>query len=321
MLPRASRSHTPLGKRPSRSDETRPDPQAPAKRLARRHCRGVTASTKTTKDIYYGPWLATRDAPAIPYIPQCLFSNKARSNPVIEDVSVPLFMVEAPVKALSMITHGYDVIAVAGVEVGFLDTAKSIKNKGIYLPQQELGRIAWSGRVVYIAYDAGIWTNPARRVRLGAPARPSPPGGRRRRPVRPAVSRRPAAPRQATVPAAAGGRPSCRRYADDEPAGAAAGGRLAVGRTHRDPRVGRDCVRRMVTGPAVRALLVGRRADRAHGAVDGGAQGAQRVGRNLPEMCPISAAWAGRGAVRRAAACREGSWLSPAAWRLRPAER
>lgn len=115
------------------------------------------------KEVTYPRWLAQKDVPVVPYLPSYIDHTwiPGTSAPLSEDTSVPLFIVEAPIKALALASHRFPAIAVAGVEAGFLDTAQSLKKNGVLVLQSELGRIAWNGRKVFICYDAGIWNNAA----------------------------------------------------------------------------------------------------------------------------------------------------------------
>lgn len=70
-----------------------------------------------------------------------------------EDVSVPLVFTEAPLKALSVLANlGMAAIGLGGVSAGF-------KSDG-QLTEVLRRAFVWTGRTVYIAYDAGMATNP-----------------------------------------------------------------------------------------------------------------------------------------------------------------
>ncbi|MBI2390060.1 MAG: DUF3854 domain-containing protein [Deltaproteobacteria bacterium] len=81
------------------------------------------------------------------------------------DTSIPLHIVEAPPKALSMTAAGFPAIGLAGVEIGAVDVEQWRKNKTVSM-HRELARIAWKGRRAVVMFDAGITNNP--RVALGA---------------------------------------------------------------------------------------------------------------------------------------------------------
>ena len=117
------------------------------------------------KDIKYPRWLATKDASCIPYIPSCFnrpWVGGQPGVPLCEDTTVEVCVVEAPIKALSLITHGFPAIAMAGVEAGFLEPGTGFRrDRRCPVLNQEMGRISWRGRRVVVVYDSGIHINPA----------------------------------------------------------------------------------------------------------------------------------------------------------------
>ncbi len=90
---------------------------------------------------------------AIPYIPLATLN-------VAEDVNVPLFISEGPVKCLALVAAGFLGIGLGGVESGFFDKAHKDKT-GEYVLHPLLRKyIAFAGRTVLIVYDANRATNP-----------------------------------------------------------------------------------------------------------------------------------------------------------------
>ena len=95
------------------------------------------------------------------HLPRYLAPAKAKVQPYMtwpamaarEDVSVPIVFCEAPLKALSILANlGMAAIGLGGVSAGF-------KSEG-QLTEVLRRAFVWSGRTVYIAYDAGLATNP-----------------------------------------------------------------------------------------------------------------------------------------------------------------
>ena len=92
----------------------------------------------------YARTLALKGVSPPPYIP----------TTVTTDVDDPLFLVEAPMKALAMISNGFAcTIGCGGVNAGFFD-------KGQRIPQGALVPYLPRGRRVTIVFDAGRATNP-----------------------------------------------------------------------------------------------------------------------------------------------------------------
>jgi predicted P-loop ATPase len=81
------------------------------------------------------------------------------------DTSKPVFIVEAPLKALSLAATGFPAIGLGGVLAGatereVLDTLDEI------VLSKDMQTIKWTGRTAYVVFDAGIHDNPM--VALGA---------------------------------------------------------------------------------------------------------------------------------------------------------
>lgn len=116
---------------------------------------GTHHGEKTTKIPRY---LCQAGIPAVPYI----ITEVAN---VSGDTSQPLFIVEAPLKALSLTAHGFLAIGLGGVLAGAND--KSVLDSlGEITLSKDLETIQWTGRVVYVVFDAGMANNPM--VTLGA---------------------------------------------------------------------------------------------------------------------------------------------------------
>lgn len=101
----------------------------------------------------YGRWLAQREVSVVPYLPPQVLE-------VAHDVSVPLHFVEGPVKALSLISHGFVSVGLGGAEAGFRDPGQHDPAHRDRL-HPELGRILWQGRTVFLLPDSGHRENPA----------------------------------------------------------------------------------------------------------------------------------------------------------------
>lgn len=84
---------------------------------------------------------------------------------VARDTSVPICIVEAPLKALSLSAAGMLSIGLGGVLAGAHDRDVA-KEMDEILAHAELRRINWRGRDAFIVFDAGVRTNPL--VALGA---------------------------------------------------------------------------------------------------------------------------------------------------------
>lgn len=83
-----------------------------------------------------------------PYIPPEVFR-------VAGDVTVPLYLTEAPLKALSLTANGWPAIGMGGIYAGVADPKIKAELDEL-AAHPELRRIQWSGRTAYICYDAGL---------------------------------------------------------------------------------------------------------------------------------------------------------------------
>lgn len=75
------------------------------------------------------------------------------------NTSVPLYIVEAPLKAISLACNGFPAIGLGGVSAGAHD-AEEKRILGEVTASKEMRRINWKGRKVYVVFDAGIADNP-----------------------------------------------------------------------------------------------------------------------------------------------------------------
>ncbi len=81
------------------------------------------------------------------------------------DTTKPLFIVEAPLKALSLTANGFPAVGLGGVLAGANDT-EVLDALGEIALSKEMNRIKWAERLVYVVFDAGLADNPM--VALGA---------------------------------------------------------------------------------------------------------------------------------------------------------
>lgn len=74
---------------------------------------------------------------------------------VAADVSKDIYIVEAPLKALALIAHGMLAIGLGGVLAGAHDK-HALDSLDEVIAHDELKRIKWKGRTVYVVFDAGL---------------------------------------------------------------------------------------------------------------------------------------------------------------------
>jgi len=103
-------------------------------------------------------YLCPQGVSVAPYIPPEVMA-------VAGDTSQSLYIVEAPLKALSLTQHGHLAIGLGGVVAGAHDR-DALKELGEIVAHPELQRIEWRGRRAYVVFDAGVTSNPL--VALGA---------------------------------------------------------------------------------------------------------------------------------------------------------
>jgi len=109
-------------------------------------------------------YLAQAGLPVAPYLLECV-------QAVSRVASVPLWIVEAPLKALSLVSHYLPAIGLGGVLAGAHDPEARREHEEI-CAHPHLLQIDWRSRLTYVAFDAGLWasrTGPANPlVALGA---------------------------------------------------------------------------------------------------------------------------------------------------------
>lgn len=98
----------------------------------------------------------------VPVIP--LITDEVRE--IASDVTKPVYIVEAPLKAFSLSCNGWPAIGMGGVLAGAHDKEAKEDNDEIIASEELQKRVKWGGRKVYIIYDAMLQTNPM--VALGA---------------------------------------------------------------------------------------------------------------------------------------------------------
>jgi hypothetical protein len=123
-----------------------------------RYYKGTPGADEVAVEI--PRYTAQEGVPVIPYYPPGVLVEGVADNAAID-----LHIVEAPMKALSMVAHGFSAIGMGGVEAGGHDAQRWKTNRHLEI-NKELDRILWKGRRVYVIYDAGIQNNP--RVAVGA---------------------------------------------------------------------------------------------------------------------------------------------------------
>lgn len=103
-----------------------------------------------------------KGTPAAPCIPSSrLLQTCDLPVDALRDISIPILIVEGPVKALALLGVGLLAIGLGGVSVGGHDTAL-YANRGVLRAHPMLReRVRLAGRTVYLLFDAGIATNPS----------------------------------------------------------------------------------------------------------------------------------------------------------------
>jgi predicted P-loop ATPase len=79
---------------------------------------------------------------------------------VASDPSKPIFLGEAPLKAISLEAFGYPSIGLGGVLAGIHDVESAHQVHEILLHKDLKDQVDWRGRPAYVAFDAGQTTNP-----------------------------------------------------------------------------------------------------------------------------------------------------------------
>lgn len=100
-----------------------------------------------------GRWRWTRDEPVRPYLPPMIPAD------VWQDTTVPIVVVEGPIKALAVWAAGHVCIGLAGVDTGH-DAKLSQEYRTVRLHPELLARVVWRGRRVIVVFDCNRETNP-----------------------------------------------------------------------------------------------------------------------------------------------------------------
>lgn len=104
-------------------------------------------SGKTGSEVIEAPrWESNAGAGSAPYLAALL-------PEYLGDVSVPLLIVESPIKAIALAQYGFAVIGKGGAETGLQAPSKA-KDKVLAL-HSEANRVTWQGRTVYLIMDSG----------------------------------------------------------------------------------------------------------------------------------------------------------------------
>ena len=103
-------------------------------------------------------WIAQKGVPVVPYFPPQM--REAPQNP-----SVPLQIVEAPVKALSLTANGFPAVGLEALRLASTMPSSGRSPSNLSSIRSWQGQ-SWRGRKAVVVYDAGIQNNP--HVALGA---------------------------------------------------------------------------------------------------------------------------------------------------------
>lgn len=93
-------------------------------------------------------YICQAEVGVVPYITKAVFD-------IADDVTKPVFITEAPLKALCLSAHNLPAIGLGGVLAGAHDT-KLLDSLQEIVAHPELRRIKWSGRTAFVVFDAGI---------------------------------------------------------------------------------------------------------------------------------------------------------------------
>jgi predicted P-loop ATPase len=93
-------------------------------------------------------YICQAEVGVVPYLPKEVFD-------VASDVSKPVFITEAPLKALCLCAHGLPAIGLGGVLAGAHDS-KALEGLREVVAHAELRRIKWGGRTAFVVFDAGL---------------------------------------------------------------------------------------------------------------------------------------------------------------------
>lgn len=86
----------------------------------------------------------------VPYIIDEILAGSVAGN-----TAIPLYIVEAPLKALCLSAHGFLAIGLGGVLAG-AHSKEALESLDEIVAHRELQRIRWQGRTAYIVFDAGL---------------------------------------------------------------------------------------------------------------------------------------------------------------------
>ncbi|MGO8992389.1 MAG: DUF3854 domain-containing protein [Polyangiaceae bacterium] len=120
-------------------------------RLRRRstHVAALEEAGTVIRDGYeVSKFTLPQGAEVAPYFPPSRMPEEWQTN-----VGQPLFFAEGPFKALCLTEHGLPCIGLGGVEAGAHDAAVK-REEGALELHPALGHVAWTGRMVFVAFDA-----------------------------------------------------------------------------------------------------------------------------------------------------------------------
>ena len=86
----------------------------------------------------------------VPYIIDEILASDVAGN-----AAIPLYIVEAPLKALCLSAHGFLAVGLGGVLAG-AHSKEALEALDEIVAHPELRRIQWNGRKAYIVFDAGL---------------------------------------------------------------------------------------------------------------------------------------------------------------------
>jgi hypothetical protein len=103
------------------------------------------------REVEIPRYVAQAGVSVIPYL-RCV-------ERMAEDASVPLYITEAPLKAVSLSAHGFPAVGLGGVVAGAhaTDVLRYLQE---IVAHPEMRRINWNGRRVFVVFDAGLSDNP-----------------------------------------------------------------------------------------------------------------------------------------------------------------
>jgi predicted P-loop ATPase len=93
-------------------------------------------------------YICQAGVPVAPYITK-------QALAVAADTNTPIYITEAPLKALALVSHGLPAIGLGGVLAGAHDR-DALKQMHEVIAHQELRRLRWKGRKAFVVFDAGL---------------------------------------------------------------------------------------------------------------------------------------------------------------------